>query len=110
MSATIPIGSLNRRIVIEAPTTTPDGAGGATVVWTPVATVWARVETLSASEQVRAGRPDAIATHRLTIRARSGIESGQRILVDSRVLTVRATRPYGDRDAYLVLEAEEEGR
>ncbi|MDQ0317835.1 phage head closure protein [Amorphus orientalis] len=110
MSANVPIGALDRRIVIEAPTSTPDGAGGVTVTWTPLATVWARVETLSAAERVRAGRPDGIATHRVTIRALSGIASGQRILVDGRVLTVRATRPSGDRDAYLVLEAEEEGR
>lgn len=110
MSADVTIGALDRRVILEAPVSTSDGAGGATVAWQELATVWAQVETLSAAERERSGRLAGIATHRVSIRARDDVESGQRVVVDGRVLAVRATRPAGVRDRYLILEAEEEGR
>lgn len=110
MSGTLPIGALDRRIRIEAPVRTGDGAGGATVAWATVATVWAQVAALSAAERDRAGRLDGVATHRVTIRARDGVASGQRIVLGGRVLAVRATRPAGRGDRFMVIEAEEEGR
>lgn len=110
MNDEIPIGALDRRIRIEAPVRTDDGAGGATVTWQTVARAWARVEAVSASGRDRAGRLDGIATLRVTIRARNGVASGQRIVLDARLLSIRATRPQGRGDRYLVLEAEEEGR
>lgn len=106
----IAIGALDRRVTIEAPVRTEDGAGGATVSWSHVATVWGRVETLSATERDRTGRLDGIATHRVTIRAHSGVTSGQRIVLGERILTILATRPAGRGDQYLVLETQEEGR
>ncbi len=35
---------LNRKLVLEAPVTTPDGAGGFTRSWVPLGTVWADVQ------------------------------------------------------------------
>ncbi len=110
MSGEISIGALDGRLAIEAPVPAADEAGGATVSWSHVASVWGRVETRSASERDRSGRRDGVATHRVTIRARDGITSGQRIVLGSRVLAILATRPAGRGDRYLILEAEEEGR
>ncbi|WP_018701257.1 phage head closure protein [Amorphus coralli] len=104
------IGALDRRLAIEAPVRTADGAGGATVTWRPVASVWGRVESLAAAERDRSGRLDGIATHRITVRAHPEIAGGQRIVLGSRILTILATRPEGRGDHYLVLEAQEEGR
>ena len=110
MSGDLPIGALDRRVRIEVPLSTADGAGGATVAWAMVATVWAKVEALAAAERDRSGRLDGVATHRVTIRARDGVASGQRLVLGGRSLAVLATRPAGRGDRYLVLEAEEEGR
>ncbi|MGX1099965.1 phage head closure protein [Amorphus sp. MBR-141] len=110
MSGDLPIGALDRRVRIEAPLRTGDGAGGATVSWATVATVWANVEAVSAVERDRSGRLGGVATHRVTIRARDGVASGQRLVLGGRVLAVRATRPAGRGDRFLVLDAEEEGR
>lgn len=106
----IAIGALDRRLVIEATVRTGDGAGGATVTWQPVASVWGRVEALSASERDRSGRLDGVATHRVTIRAHPEVAGGQRIVIGSRVLAILATRPEGRGDCTLILEAQEEGR
>ena len=35
---------LNRKLVLEAPVNTPDGAGGFTTAWTALGTVWADVQ------------------------------------------------------------------
>ncbi len=40
-------GWLRHRVVIEAPRPTPDGAGGETVTWAPLATVWALIEPVA---------------------------------------------------------------
>ncbi|MEW5421393.1 phage head closure protein [Amorphus sp. 3PC139-8] len=104
------IGALDRRLTIETPTATSDGAGGETVVWTKLADVWGRVDALSAAERDRSGRLDGVATHRVTIRARTGVTGGQRLKVDGRTLMILATRPVGVRDRFLLIEAEEEGR
>lgn len=110
MSGDLPIGALDRRVRIEAPVRTDDGAGGAAVAWATVATVWAQVEAVSAVERDRSGRLDGVATHRVTIRARDGVASGQRLVLGGRSLTVLATRPAGRGDRFTVLDAEEEGR
>lgn len=110
MSGEPAIGLLDRRLAIEAPTASSDGAGGEAVVWSKLADVWGRVEALSAAERDRSGRLEGVATHRVTIRARTGVASGQRIKLEDRTLTILATRPVGLRDRFLVLEAEEEAR
>jgi head-tail adaptor len=41
-------GDLNRRLVLEAPVESADGAGGVTRSYTPIMTLWASVEAVSA--------------------------------------------------------------
>ena len=45
-------GDLNRRLVLQAPAETPDGAGGVTRGYTAVTTLWASVEPVSARNGV----------------------------------------------------------
>ena len=40
------IGQLRHRLLLEAPSATPDGAGGTTSVFVPVVTVWAGLHPL----------------------------------------------------------------
>lgn len=46
-------GRLNRRLVLEAPVETDDGAGGVTRGFAAVATLWASVVPISAHEETR---------------------------------------------------------
>ncbi len=51
MSARVLIGSLRRRVTIEAPLDVPDEFGGFARSFAPLAQVWAKIETLSTSDQ-----------------------------------------------------------
>ena len=66
-----PPGELNRRLVLEAPVESADGAGGVTRSYAPVMTLWAKVEPVSARGAVVADAPGATITHRIIIRRRS---------------------------------------
>ena len=61
-------GQLSRRLVLEAPTESDDGAGGVTRIFSTVATLWASVEPVSARSAVVTDALGAIITHRIRIR------------------------------------------
>ena len=89
------IGTLRRRLVLEATVVTPDGVGGATQTYETVAALWAQVEWLSGGEHWRRGRPEQAATHRITMRWRAGVDAGQRLRDGDQVFDIRAV---GDPD------------
>jgi SPP1 family predicted phage head-tail adaptor len=96
--ADAPVGILRRRLVLEPATTTPDGLGGATQDYETVAALWAQVEFLSGGEHWRRGRPEQVATHRITMRWRAGVDSGQRLRDGERLFDIRTVAdPDGSR-------------
>ncbi|KRE17785.1 hypothetical protein ASE63_00850 [Bosea sp. Root381] len=102
-----PVGALRLRLLLEAPVATPDGLGGATVSHETVAAVWAQVEWLSGGEHWRRGRPEQIATHRITMRWRAGVDAGQRLRDGERVFDIRAVfDPDGSRRRLVCLVQE----
>ena len=64
------IGALNRRLVLEAPVETGDGAGGVVRTYEAVATLWAQVMPVSARDDIAADSLGAVLRHRIVIRAR----------------------------------------
>ncbi|KPF65508.1 hypothetical protein IP69_17580 [Bosea sp. AAP35] len=102
-----PIGALRRRLTLEAPVATPDGLGGATLTFETVAALWARLEWLSGGEHWRRGRPEQAATHRVTLRWRSGVDAGQRLRDGDRLFDIRAVAdPDGSRRHLICLVEE----
>jgi SPP1 family predicted phage head-tail adaptor len=102
-----PIGALRRRLVLEEPVATPDGLGGATQDFVTVAAVWAQVEWLGGSERWLMGRPEQAATHRVTLRWRDGVDSGQRLRDGTRFYDIRAVvDPDGGRRRLVCLVEE----
>ncbi len=85
-------GWLRHRVTIETAETTPDGAGGASVAWTDLATLWAHIEPVKGEERVVADHLSGIVTHRVTLRWRDDITGGMRIAWRGRHLP-RARRP-----------------
>ncbi len=103
---TVPIGFLNRRIEIDTPVATSDGS----FAWTPLATLWAGFSRLSVSERDEDGRSLGVVRWRFTIRWRTDVTSGNRIVYGQRLFRIIATAdPTGSR-RYLEIEAEEELR
>lgn len=72
-------GDLKHRVTIEAPVKTPDGAGGFTTSYSTIATVYAAIWPVSASEQVQAMQATMTITHKITIRYRSVLKGSWRL-------------------------------
>lgn len=101
------IGKLRHRVILQAPNETADGAGGWTLTWTDVATVWAAIEPLKGAERLKAQRLEASVTHKVTIRHRDGVTAKQRLKFGTRFFNIRAVINRGERDRFLELLAEE---
>jgi SPP1 family predicted phage head-tail adaptor len=100
------IGALNRRLVLEAPVETGDGAGGVIRTYVAVATLWAQVMPVSARGDVSADSLGALALFRIVIRARSGIGRRHRLRESARIYRIVAVRESVYR-RFLEIDAEE---
>jgi SPP1 family predicted phage head-tail adaptor len=100
-------GRLDRRLVLEAPAETPDGAGGVTRSYETVTTLWASVVPVSSREQIEAAQRGARVTHRITLRLREGITTRHRLREGARVFRIVSLRESDARRRFLVIEAEE---
>ncbi|WP_336799458.1 phage head closure protein [Kaistia sp. MMO-174] len=101
-------GRLSHRVTLERPVRSGDGAGGATVDWQEVATLWARIEPVEAGERNAADRLATRVTHRITLRFRGDVEGGMRVMHRGRTLMIASWRDPDETRRLLVLEAVEE--
>lgn len=108
MTGSFDPGFLAHRIAVERPVETPDGSGGATLDWQPLATLWAAIEPLGAAESTDADRLATRITHRVTIRFRADVEGGMRLIHRGRSLRIAALRDPDETRRFLELHAEEE--
>jgi head-tail adaptor len=69
----IAAGRLDRRLVLEAPAETDDGAGGVTRSYETVTTLWAQVTPMRARSDIASDSLAALVTHRVVIRPVAGI-------------------------------------
>jgi len=97
------IGKMRERVTIEQETATPDGYGGYANTWATVATVWAKVEPLSGREQIEADKLQGVVNTRVTIRYRSDVVPGMRLVWGSRNYNIRAVISEEERDRFLQL-------
>ncbi|HZP70639.1 MAG TPA: phage head closure protein [Pseudolabrys sp.] len=99
------IGALDRRLTLEAPAETPDGAGGVTRGYADEATLWAQVTPLSARADVVAQGAGAALCVRIVIRARAGISTRHRLRDGTRLYRIVAWRESENR-RFLDIDAE----
>lgn len=106
---------LGRRLVLEAMSRVPDGAGGYAVVWGPLGTVWAEVVAGAGREAGGVETVLAATAYRITVRGvpvGSGArpEPGQRFRDASRIFAITAVTERDGRGQYLTCFATEEVR
>lgn len=100
-------GMLRTRLEVEAASDVPDGQGGTSRQWQPVAALWARVEPVSAyREEIAAGLRQRL-THRVTVRFRHDLEAGMRFIRLGRRFAIRAVQDPDERQRYLICHCEE---
>jgi SPP1 family predicted phage head-tail adaptor len=100
-------GRLNRRLVLEEPVETPDGAGGVTRSFATVATVWAELVPLSARGDVVAAETGATVTHRIRVRGGWPITTRHRLRAGTRIFRIVTLRDADATGRFLEIHAEE---
>lgn len=94
---------MNKRVTVQRPVRTADGAGGNEISWENVATVWAALSPVSGKEDLVHGRLKGEVTHKVTVRYRSGLTTEMRLLLGDRVLDIRAVIDPQERHRFLDL-------
>ena len=101
-------GWIAHRVVIERPVRSEDDAGGATIAFETLATVWAAIEPLTAREDPASGRLATRITHRVTIRWRDDVTGAMRLRHRGRILRIASLRDASEDRRFLTIDAEEE--
>lgn len=83
--------------------------GGHGEEWNEVATVFGRIEPVSAGVRFGAGQALETVTHRVTIRHRDGVSSGMRLKKGARRFAIVSVHDPDESGRYLVLRTREEG-
>lgn len=95
-------GQLDQRVWIdERVQSRADDTGEISITWTPVVQVWARVEPLTVREFLGAQAAQSVATHRVTIRNRSGITGQHRFRWRDEPMAIVGPLDGGSRAPYL---------
>jgi len=102
-------GRLRHRLTLETATSTPDGAGGATLSWNTVASLWAEIVPLKTDEREVAEGLGDVTLHRITIRKRDDISAGDRFTLGARVFRIKSMTDAQEDGRYFACVCEEEG-
>lgn len=86
---------LNRRFVLEAKDSQPDGQGGFDLTWTSLGTLWGELRGMTGQDRDREGAALALASYRVTLRSaapgsQQRPEAGQRLRDGSRIFEILA--------------------
>ncbi|MDR7039420.1 head-tail adaptor [Methylobacterium sp. BE186] len=108
-SARPALGARRRRFVLERPVEDPDGFGGVLRRYVSGPVLWGAIEPVGEAERtrLRGGRGDPVATHRITLRARSGLAPAMRLCAGPRRFVIRSLAPAGPPGGDLVCRVEE---
>jgi len=97
-------GSMDRKIMIQSPPTDKDDGGELSGSWVLECSPWAMIKHDSSSESNDEGTEAMVDVLTFTIRYRSGITSGMRVVYDGNTYEIIGIREIG-RDEYLELSA-----
>lgn len=99
------LSRLDRRVVIEQPSTTQDATGQPLTTWALVDTLWANIRHQSGVEVLKAGADTSVVKASIMIRRHSGINAGMRVVYGSTVYQIKTVAP-DEKKLYLYLVCE----
>lgn len=102
-------GALRTELSLQARAPVADGLGGFSESWSEVATVFARIEPVSATSVFGADQTLESLTHRVTLRHRADVRSGMRFVRSARVLDIVTVHDPDETGRYLVCRCREVG-
>jgi SPP1 family predicted phage head-tail adaptor len=101
------IGQLRQRLTLQSASAIADGSGGLVTSWTNLKDVWGALQPLSTS-QLWQQDGNRQATHRVTLRYDSAVQTGMRLQANSRNFLIHALTVTDDRRRWLELLVEEQ--
>lgn len=107
MSVIPRVGALRHRVTLEAPIDAPDGAGGFSRSFVPVADLWARIAPGSAREDFVEQRAEQATNQVVTIRWREGVAKDMRFVHRGRKLRIQSAVDPDERRRFLICQCEE---
>lgn len=102
-------GVLRTELALEVAARIADDLGGFSESWAEVATVFARIEPLTAQSRFGAEQTLETVTHRITLRHRDGVASGMRFRRHERLFDILTVHDPDESGRYLVCRAKEKG-
>ena len=104
---------LNRKLILEKPQLTPDGAGGSTTTWVALGEVWAEIKAGTGREKAAEFVTVSSIAFRITVRAApygapSRPKPEQRFRAGSRYFRIQAVTESDTNAQFLVCFAQEE--
>ncbi|MBN9244184.1 MAG: phage head closure protein [Mesorhizobium sp.] len=100
-------GALRTRLVLQTVTAVSDGLGGFAESWSDVATVFARIEPVSADSRFGAGQTLEAVTHRITLRHRGDVEADMRFAGGDRCFRIVTVHDPDESGRYLLCRTRE---
>ena len=101
----VKIAELNKRIVIEEYSRTPDGQGGFVETWATFATVWAKIKPVEQKERIFGQQVSPLTTHKITIRKLNNINSKMRITHEGRIFQINGQILMDEREFFHLINA-----
>ena len=102
-------GALRTELSLQAATAVSDGLGGFDEEWSEVATVFGRIEPISADSPFGADQTLETVTHRIILRHRQDVRSGMRFCRADRTFEIVTVYDPDETGRYLVCRAREVG-
>ena len=102
-----PIGTLTDRVQLKRKVTSSEDEGGAVAVYSPIATVWARVRQLGARQAFESDARGQSISHSVVMRFRTDLKAGDRISYRGGDLTIETSNDISGRRAYLACQCSE---
>ena len=104
---------LDRKLVLESPVQTPDGAGGRITAWTPLGIHWAQITAGTGRERAAYALPLSRVPLRIIVRGAAVGSSarpfaGQRFRDGVRVYAILSVTDHSGPASYLTCQAQEE--
>jgi SPP1 family predicted phage head-tail adaptor len=101
------IGTLRHRLKLQQQQRIPDSGGGADIVWSDIASVWAAIRAVSGGERDVSDRQDARTRYKIRLRFRADVFPGMRFASGSRFYNVQAVLDEDGRRKWLLCICEE---
>ena len=100
-------GALRHELSLQSRSDAPDGMGGSLATWTETAAMFGLIEPVGDQSGFGAGQTLESVTHRITIRARTGVASGMRFMRQGRAFDVLTVHNPDERGRYLICRCRE---